>query len=75
MASCTFFGHRNCSESIKPELREVLVDLILNHDVDMFYVGHHGQFDAMVRSVLRDLVAIYPQAHYAVVLAYNKNRS
>lgn len=70
MASCTFFGHRNCSESIKPELREVLVDLILNHDVDMFYVGHHGQFDAMVRSVLRDLVAIYPQTHYAVVLAY-----
>ena len=70
MTSCTFFGHRNCSESIKPKLREVLIDLILKHDVDMFYVGHQGQFDAMARSVLRDLVAIYPQTHYAVVLAY-----
>ena len=70
MSSCTFFGHRDCPEMIKPKLREALVDLISNHDVDMFYVGHQGQFDAMVRSVLRELKKEYPQTDYAVVLAY-----
>ena len=70
MATCTFFGHRDCPETIKPKLREVLIELITRHGVDMFYVGHQGQFDAMVRSVLRDLIEEYPQTHYAVVLAY-----
>ena len=70
MPSCTFFGHRDCPESIKPKLREVLVDLINNHDVDMFYVGHQGQFDAYVHSELKRLKQEYPQINYAVVLAY-----
>ena len=70
MSSCTFFGHRDCSETIKPKLREVLVDLITNHDVDMFYVGHQGQFDAYVHSELKKLKQEYPQINYAVVLAY-----
>ena len=70
MVICTFFGHRDCPETIKPKLREVLVDLITNHDVDMFYVGHQGQFDAYVRSELKRLKREYPQINYAVVLAY-----
>lgn len=70
MVACTFFGHRECPDTIKPKLREVLVDLIVNHGVDMFYVGNQGQFDAIVRSTLRDLKKEYPQVGYAVVLAY-----
>ena len=70
MRACTFFGHRDCPETIKPKVREVLVDLIINHDVDMFYVGHQGQFDAYVRSTLKVLKREYPQINYAVVLAY-----
>ena len=70
MATCTFFGHRDCPESIKPKLRDVLVDLITNHDMDMFYVGHQGQFDAYVRSELKRLKQEYPQISYAVLLAY-----
>ena len=70
MLSCTFFGHRDCPETIKPRLREALVDLIINHDVDMFYVGHQGQFDAYVRGELKKLKQEYPQINYAVVLAY-----
>ena len=70
MPICTFFGHRECSETIKPKLRAVLVDLITNHGVDMFYVGNHGQYDAIVRSALRELKKEYPQINYAVVLAY-----
>lgn len=70
MPVCTFFGHRECPDTIKSRLREVLVDLITNHDVDKFYVGNQGQFDAIVRNVLRDLKKEYPQTDYAVVLAY-----
>lgn len=70
MGACTFFGHRDCSETIKPKLKEVLVDLISNYEVDMFYVGHQGQFDAYVHSELRKLKQEYPQMNYAVVLAY-----
>ena len=70
MTACTFFGHRECPDTIKPKLREILVDLIVNRGVDMFYVGNQGQFDAIVRSSLRELQKEYPQMGYAVVLAY-----
>ena len=70
MATCTFFGHRECPDSIKTQLREVLIDLITNYDVDMFYVGNQGRFDAIVRGVLRELKNEYPQISCAVVLAY-----
>lgn len=68
MPACTFFGHRDCPNSIKKKLREVLVDLIETNAVDMFYVGRQGAFDAIVRSVLKELVQIYPHVQYAVVL-------
>ena len=70
MATCALLGHRGCPESIKPKLREVLVDLITDHNVDMFYAGNQGQFDAYVHSELKRLRQEYPQFNYAVVLAY-----
>ena len=66
--ACTFFGHRDCPSSIKPKLCEVVIDLIENHAVDIFYVGQQGAFDSVVRSVLKALAAVYPHIHYAVVL-------
>ena len=70
MLSCTFFGHRDCPDSLKPRLQSVVIDLITNHDVDMFYVGNQGGFDSLVRGILREITQEYPKAHYAVVLAY-----
>ena len=70
MPICTFFGHRDCPETIKPKLRQVLIDLIESHHMDMFYVGNQGQFDAYVRSELKILKQEYPMINYAVVLAY-----
>lgn len=70
MPSCTFFGHRDCPEGIKAKLRDVLVDLINNQGVDMFYVGHQGRFDGLVHGVLKKLQQEYPSIGYAVVLAY-----
>ena len=68
MSVCTFFGHRDCPASLKPKLRAVVVDLIERHGVDRFYVGRQGAFDAMARTVLRELAEVYPHISYAVVL-------
>ena len=67
--TCTFFGHRFVPQKIEPTLRSTLIDLIENHGADLFYVGNHGEFDAMVRRVLCELSAKYP-IRYRVVLAY-----
>jgi uncharacterized phage-like protein YoqJ len=67
---CTFFGHRDSPEGIEAKLRDVLVDLINNKGVDMFYVGHQGRFDGLVHGVLKKLQQDYPTIRYAVVLAY-----
>lgn len=68
--ACTFFGHRDCPETIKPKIRTAVINLIENHGVTMFYVGNQGNFDRMVRSVLKEVITAYPGIGYAVVLAY-----
>ncbi len=69
MSVCTFFGHRECPEKIKTVLKSTVEALIVNREVDVFYVGCQGQFDGYVRSVLRELAAQYPHIRYAVVLS------
>ena len=68
--ACTFFGHRDCPETIKPKIRTAVIDLIENHGVPMFYVGNQGNFDRLVRSILKEVTTAYPEVGYAVVLAY-----
>ena len=58
--ACTFFGHRDCPETIKPKIREAVIDLIENHGVTMFYVGNQGNFDRLVRSALKEVTTAYP---------------
>ena len=70
MGACTFFGHGDCSDDLRPLLKNVILDLIATHGVDMFYVGHQGGFDGLVRGVLRELEQEYSEVRYAVVLAY-----
>ena len=70
MPACTFFGHRDCPKASKYKLREILIDLIEGHTVDMFYVGHQGAFDALVSGDLWELAQEYSPVQYAVVLAY-----
>ncbi len=67
---CTFFGHKNTSDSVKPQLYEVLTDLILNHQADLFYVGNQGRFDSIVRNTLKELKEKFPHIRFYVVLAY-----
>lgn len=75
MKVCIFFGHSDCYSDLKLLLYEKIEHLILRESVDTFYVGNHGQFDAQVHSVLKEIQKKYPIS-YSVVLAYlpgNKN--
>ncbi len=67
---CTFFGHRDAPQDIYNKLEAVLIDLIENEQVNIFYVGSQGSFDGMAKKALTNLKAIYPHIKYAVVLAY-----
>ena len=66
---CTFFGHANTPQDITPALCAAIIDLIEHHDVSLFYVGNHGNFDNMVKKQLKHLKALYPHIDYAVVLS------
>ncbi len=44
----TFFGHRDTPKETESTLQLTLIDLIENKNATMFYVGNHGNFDAMV---------------------------
>ena len=66
----TFFGHRKVHEDIYSVLLKTIVDLIENHNATIFYVGHEGDFDFMVRKILKMLSPEYPEIRYAVMLAY-----
>ena len=67
---CTFFGHRDVSNIIKQPLKKILIDLIENKNVDLFYVGNQGDFDKMVKQTLEELCLIYRSISYHEVLAY-----
>ena len=69
MSACTFFGHRECPTLDSARLESALEALIAE-GADTFYVGHQGQFDAMVLSCLRRLRERHRQITACVVLAY-----
>ena len=68
--TCCCFGHREVTHNIRDKLTAIIKKLIAEDGVTEFYVGHQGQFDNMVYSVLKELKAKYPQIRYTVVLAY-----
>lgn len=67
---CTFFGHRETEQEVSSKLTSILADLIENKNVDVFLVGNNGNFDAIVKTSLRNLSNVYPHIKYFVVLAY-----
>ena len=70
MASCTFFGHRDCPSSLKEKLYEEIERLISHHGVDTFFVGTQGSFDRMAYAALVELRHRYSHIKVYRVLAY-----
>lgn len=69
MYSCAFLGHRDCPKSIKSKLIFEIEKLIVNNNVDVFYVGTQGGFDRMTYECLCELDKKY-EIKIVVVLAY-----
>ena len=74
MKSCTFIGHRDASEEIKPLIKQTIINLIEKERVTDFYVGNHGNFDRWVYSTLKEISEEYGNIYYTVVLAYLPNK-
>lgn len=55
--TCCFFGHRKISETnnLKTKLYEVIENLILYDDVNIFLFGSKSQFDTLCREIVSDL--------------------
>ena len=55
MKTCTFFGHRDCPDSMEDRLYQTVETLIVTQDVNCFLVGDKGNFDRIVHRVLHHL--------------------
>ncbi len=69
MKSCCFIGHRNCPAEIRTGLMAIMERLIIEENVDCFYVGTQGSFDRMVYDALSQLEKKH-EIRWYVVLAY-----
>ena len=67
---CSFFGHRDTTASIYPQLIECIETLIKERKIQYFIVGDNGRFDNMVLTALRELKQKYSYIRYNIVLAY-----
>ena len=71
MRSCTFFGHRNYDTGATPLILNTIRLLIEKENVDVFYVGNNGAFDASVISTLDKLRNTYIFKAYIVLSHYS----
>ncbi len=74
--ACCVFGHRTVSEKekLKIKLREIIKNLIINENIDIFYVGSKSEFDSLFREVLSEqkekyahIQRIYVRAEYEYI--------
>ncbi len=68
--TCRFFGHGTCPSDIRPKIKTQVEKIMTESDKVRFYVGNHGQFDEMVRGVMKELTSEGKSVDYSVVLAY-----
>ena len=70
---CTFFGHHDTPNSIKPRLKKVILNL-LEAGADWFYVGNNGRFDLLVQATLMEIEK-ERAIKYSIVLSYVNERA
>jgi len=69
---CCFAGHSDISYGIdiREKIKTIAEDLILNHSVKEFWVGHYGGFDGCCSSVIRELQQTYKDIKLELVIPY-----
>lgn len=75
MVCCCFFGHHDCPDSVKPLIRQQIIDIYEKKPDTVFYVGNQGRFDALVLSVFKDMLREGMEPDFCVVLAYHPDKS
>ena len=62
MKACSFFGHRDTSQTddLKVKVREVVERLIIEEGVDTFLFGSRSKFDELCHVVVTELKENYP---------------
>lgn len=73
---CMFAGHAKIydTDSIKPKLKNEIINLIENYGVTVFYNGGKGEFDWLCAKCIKELKLDYPFIKSYLILAY-KNES
>ncbi len=58
---CSFFGHRKIetTKELKQKVKEVIEDLIVNHNVFIFLFGSRSEFDSICHEVVTKLKEKY----------------
>ena len=75
MKICTFFGHSIITEDIYSILLSEIEKLVINENVDMFYIGNQGAFDSLSKKAVCELMKKYTNINYNIVLAYRPSNS
>ena len=70
---CTFFGHKDAPDSVKEKLKNEILRLTSEKNVE-FYVGNNGNFDYYVQNVLYEISKIQPNIKFSVVISYLNER-
>ncbi len=69
MYTCTFFGHRDCPDSVYPLLKATVAELLAEKKIARFLIGNNGRFDSLAYRAVKELAAEYPHVFYFVVLS------
>lgn len=67
---CAFFGHRNVSGNIDQELEKQVEKLIIQENIDTFWVGGYGEFDKLASRTVRKMQEKYPAIRLILIIAY-----
>ena len=69
--SCFFIGHREVSHDIYAALAEAVEQLIAEHGVTEFIVGHYGAFDRMAARAVLAAKQRHPDITLLLLLPYH----
>lgn len=71
---CSFCGHRDCDNSMRGQVKKMIIDLIEKKDITVFYSGSMGNFDRLCESVVHELKQKYEDIQLCLVAPYMTKR-
>lgn len=69
--SCFMFGHRDCPDSVLPQIEKAMEKHYTQYGVRCFYMGNRGRFDSLATTAARRIKQKYPDIQLFLLLAYH----